>query len=46
VIIVSACADGNTERILRSLGAVDLLRKPLRRKSLLESAVSAMGSLR
>jgi CheY-like chemotaxis protein len=46
VIIVSACADGNTERIIRSLGAVDLLRKSLRRKVLLESAVSAIGSLR
>jgi CheY-like chemotaxis protein len=44
VIIISACADSNTESIARSLGAVNLLRKPLRRKNLVECATAAIGS--
>jgi DNA-binding NtrC family response regulator len=43
VIMISACTDKSTERAAMAMGASDLLRKPLRRKELIESAMKAIG---
>lgn len=43
VIIISAYADHNTEITARAMGAVELLRKPIRRKDLIESVAKSIG---
>jgi DNA-binding NtrC family response regulator len=43
VILISACADYRTELAAMAMGAAEMLRKPLRRKDLIESAMRAMG---
>jgi DNA-binding NtrC family response regulator len=43
VIMMSAYADKSTERMALAMGAAELLRKPLRRKDLIESALKAIG---
>jgi two-component system response regulator HydG len=43
VIMISAFADKSTERAAIAMGAAELLRKPLRRRELIESAMKAIG---
>jgi len=43
VIMISAYADFNTELAAKALGAAELLRKPLRRRDLVECATKVMG---
>jgi DNA-binding NtrC family response regulator len=42
-IMISAYADYGTELTAKAMGATDLIRKPIRRKDLIESAMKAMG---
>ncbi len=43
VIIISGYADYGTEITARAMGAAELLRKPLHRKDLIETAMRVMG---
>lgn len=43
VIMISAYADYRTELVARAMGAAEMLRKPIRRKDLIESTIRAMG---
>ena len=43
VMIVSACADAATEQRMRELGAMDLMRKPIRRRELVDRAAKLAG---
>jgi DNA-binding response OmpR family regulator len=43
VLMISACADANTEKAVLELGALDLLKKPIRRQELIERASIAVG---
>jgi two-component system response regulator HydG len=43
VLMISACADAATEKRALELGALELLRKPLRRKELIDRAAQAVG---
>lgn len=43
VIMISGYTDYVTEATARAMGATELLRKPMRRKDLIECAVKAMG---
>ncbi len=43
VLMISACADAGTEERARELGALDLLRKPIRRQELVERTAQVVG---
>jgi DNA-binding NtrC family response regulator len=43
VLMISACADAVVERRALELGAAELMRKPIRRRELVDSAAKAMG---
>jgi DNA-binding response OmpR family regulator len=43
VLMISACADDATEARALQLGAVEMMRKPIRRKELVESAARVVG---
>ena len=43
VLMISAYADANTEKAVLELGALDLLKKPIRRRELIHRASIAVG---
>ena len=43
VLMVSACADAAVEDAMRRLGALDLLKKPIRRRDLVAQTAKAVG---
>jgi DNA-binding response OmpR family regulator len=43
VLMISACADAATEERALELGALELMRKPIRRKELLDRAAKVVG---
>jgi DNA-binding response OmpR family regulator len=43
VLMISACADASTEARAMELGAVELLRKPIKRQELIERAARFAG---
>jgi DNA-binding response OmpR family regulator len=43
VVMISAFADSCTELAMRELGAIDLLRKPIRRRELIDRAHRVLG---
>src|SRR5262245_44028260 len=43
VLMISACADAATEERAMELGALELMRKPIRRKELLDRAAKVVG---
>jgi DNA-binding NtrC family response regulator len=43
VIVISAFADDATERNVLAMGAKEVLRKPIRRRDLVDGAVRALG---
>ncbi len=43
VLMISAFADAHTEAAVRELGALDLLRKPIRRQELINQAHKVLG---
>ena len=43
VLMISAYADPGTEAAVRELGALDLMRKPIRRRELIDRASKVLG---
>ena len=43
VLMISACADAATEARAKELGALDLMRKPIRRQELVARAAQVVG---
>jgi two-component system response regulator HydG len=43
VLMISACADAATEAKALELGAVELMRKPIRRQALIDRAAKVVG---
>ena len=43
VLMISACADAATEARALELGAIELIRKPVRRQELIDSAARVVG---
>ena len=43
VLMISAFADRETETAVKELGALELLKKPFRRKDLIDRATKAVG---
>jgi two-component system response regulator RegX3 len=43
VLMISACADAATEELAIELGAIELIRKPVRRQYLIDRAARVVG---
>ena len=43
VLMISACADAATEALAMELGAIELIRKPVRRQELIYRAAKVVG---
>jgi len=43
VLMISACADALVEDAVRRLGALDVLKKPIRRKELIDRTAKVVG---